>query len=498
MAEVDFSDFDSVAEWFNKQSVDVRTALASRSSLRILGNVGLEKDDAFERPALACLHAILIAAAYVKGGTEIKVRQESAIAAATEIRVFARPFYDTVKAVFDRRNTPKLEIAPPKGQGLSTGVAATFAEQVVSYVVGDPAAFTTILEFGLADGDDILYITAFLKDAQAASKKDENVSNQVLSEPLWLGIDVPEHAQKSHDRFLEQLVSDPKWGFWHDWYQAMWDGNFDNWELAFEVTEIPDQIWKEGADAVAHEIENLRATLFFKKSPQVEDIFETSDGLYDVRSSIVNLSTLIDSVLKRIKFSYDMAIQSNHCDLSSMNVAAQAIRHVLENCRDDPNALEQYLRNARSLIQRGIDDNQLAVSDELTMLIATLDETTLQLRADHPEIAAAVQARTKQRLREIDDSKRIAIASNMDAMRDVTALRLNEEYRLDAAITRDGSDADAMSEAIQRSGHRAGKINLAEQAKKAEGSGVMSGLKISLRAKTLYDAALELMAGLPM
>jgi len=181
-----------------------------------------------------------------------------------------------------------------------------------------------------------------------------------------------------------------------------------------------------------------------------------------------------------------------------MNVAAQTIRHVLENCRDDPNALEQYLRNARSLIQRGIDDNQLGVSNELTMLVSTLDETTLQLRADHPEIAAAVQARTKQRLKEIDDSKRIAIASNMDGMRDVTTQRLNEEYRLDAAITREGSDADAMSEAIQRSGHRAGKINLAEQAKKAEGSGVMSGLKIGLRAKTLYDAALELMAGMPM
>ena len=102
----------------------------------------------------------------------------------------------------------------------------------------------------------------------------------------------------------------------------MWDGTFDDWEFAFEVIQISGEIWSDGAKAVADEIERIQAKLFFKNSPQIETVFKDFDGLYDIKSDIVDLSTLIDSVLSSVKFSYDLAIGSNHCNLSPMNVAA--------------------------------------------------------------------------------------------------------------------------------------------------------------------------------
>jgi hypothetical protein len=49
------------------------------------------------------------------------------------------------------------------------------------------------------------------------------------------------------------------WDFWHDWYLAMWEGRFTDWDLAIEVAQIPDDVWKDGVQAVAVEIEKLRA-----------------------------------------------------------------------------------------------------------------------------------------------------------------------------------------------------------------------------------------------
>ena len=43
----------------------------------------------------------------------------------------------------------------------------------------------------------------------------------------------------------------------------MWNGTFDDWELAFEVIKIADEVW-EGEDAaqkVADEIERIKAEL---------------------------------------------------------------------------------------------------------------------------------------------------------------------------------------------------------------------------------------------
>ncbi|WP_146188178.1 hypothetical protein [Ascidiaceihabitans donghaensis] len=306
---------------------------------------------------------------------------------------------------------------------------------------------------------------------------------------------VPLHGVRSNPYNIP-FFSTREWGFWTKWYQGYLDGLPLDWKLQLEVAKIRDGIWEAGPEAVAYEIERIQAEMFFANSPQVEEVYKNSDGLYDVRASILDPSTLVQSVLDRVSFALSLALDSNHCDLNSMSVAAKMLRHALENCPDDPNALEQWLRNANGLISKGIEGANLAESDELDALISTLTETALQLRADHPEVGEAVKTRTAQRLREIAAEKRKSVALRMDAMVDGTGARLRAEYQLDAAITRDGSDVDATAEAMQRSGNRAQKISLAERAKKVEGSGAMSVAKIGMRAKSLVEIIASLFSGI--
>ncbi|MEP3946129.1 hypothetical protein [Ascidiaceihabitans sp.] len=292
------------------------------------------------------------------------------------------------------------------------------------------------------------------------------------------------------------LTQSESWSFWREWYVGLLKGKTIDFEFQAKIALIDNAVWDAGPEAVATEIERIQAEMFLIKAPQVEEVYENSDGLYDVRATVLDPSKLVQSVIDRVSFALSLALDSNHCDLNSMSVAAKMLRHALENCPDDPNALEQWLRNANGLISKGIEGANLAESDELDALISTLTETALQLRADHPEVGEAVKTRTAQRLREITAEKRETVASRMDAMVDGTGVRLRAEYQLDAEITRDGSDVDATAEAMQRSGNRAQKISLAERAKKVEGSGAMSVAKIGMRAKSLVEIVASLFSGI--
>lgn len=286
-----------------------------------------------------------------------------------------------------------------------------------------------------------------------------------------------------------------KWAFWINWYKAAWEGSPNDWALAFDIAKISDDVWEAGAEAVATEIAKILDKHLSEKLPQAEVIFETESGEYDVKTAIADPSKLTESVLSRAGFAYNMAIESNACDLNSISTPGKILRHVSENCTDDPNAIEQFFRQASDIIKRKIEEGQFALDDELEVLTRTLDESALQMRADHPEVGDAADKRLKQTLREIDDAKRLEIAARIDAMIEGSTGRLAAEFELSAETTRSDSGTAAQASAIKMSSERAAKISMAERAKKAEGSGMMSGVKIGMRGHSLVELVIRLMSG---
>ena len=75
---------------------------------------------------------------------------------------------------------------------------------------------------------------------------------------VWYGAQVPREIQFVHDIFVAYLAGDPNWQFFHDWYLAMWEGKWTDWDLAIEVAKIDDGIWEGGLEAVAAEINRIR------------------------------------------------------------------------------------------------------------------------------------------------------------------------------------------------------------------------------------------------
>ncbi|MEO0343951.1 MAG: hypothetical protein AAF198_11005 [Pseudomonadota bacterium] len=97
-------------------------------------------------------------------------------------------------------------------------------------------------------------------------------AEELRSEKLWRGL-------RSHDE-VEALGFFDNWyewvgkngAFWKEWYQGVLDGEPLDWELQRKIALIPNQIWDTGIEAVAEEIERIRATLDLeKKIAELED-----------------------------------------------------------------------------------------------------------------------------------------------------------------------------------------------------------------------------------
>ncbi len=463
MTNVDFSDQRSAQQWVEKQSPEFRNAIASRAALRVVANTVLHKSKVRPKLILAALRAAMISSVCGSG----KAEDIGAIrTAAAQSAHFA---------------------------------AIGTADPASNYAICSAAAAVRSAAFPERRSNDTLSavdnsICCAAASASATVWDASQTETLLFHFPVW-PTGVPSEMLKTHAAFLEWLSIEDCWDFWTAWYQSMWNGTFTDWGLASEVAKIPNDVWMEGAHSVATEIIEIKDQLLIKRLPQAEIIFENEDGLYDVRAMVADSSQLMASVLQRIDFAFSTALRSNICDLNEMSMPAKILRHALEVCPDDPNALEQFFRQAGAMIKRKVKEGRFAECDELEFLIGTLDEVALQLRADHPEVAIAAEGRTRQTLKEISSEKRLELASKIEVMAEGSAPRLAQEFKLAADTTRGDEAVEAQASAIKMSGERAAKISLAERAKKVEGSGGMAATKIALRARDLVDFVVNFISG---
>jgi hypothetical protein len=259
LAGADFSDRKKAEAWLEKQSIEVCCALASRAALRVCANLCIEDEPNFPLLALPYFRAMLTSTVRGLGRTSDAdwLRSASVLAhtaadppsspLSTHPAAYSGDSISSAAYVAAADNSTDSASAAASAL-FSSASAASAADLVASGQSGHAAAF--------GSGHPAAKWAAF-KDSTRTDITDYLIK-------LWHDIEVPRGIAENHDTFLAILKSDAtKWVFWHDWYLGMWEGRFTDWDLAIDVAKIPDDVWEEGAKAVAkaiHEIEARQET----------------------------------------------------------------------------------------------------------------------------------------------------------------------------------------------------------------------------------------------
>ena len=487
MAGVDFSDIKSATAWFEEQSAKTRCAITSRAALRVMANIDL--GDGPEKPdfVLRVMRAVLVTACRgANSGIKPSLDWNRLMHITAENITFSDTFERITRNILASLDNRLLAVQEAAKSAALHSVSATSSARATNF---SAVSADAIIRSALAASPEVR--AAMLNDS--SMKRDD-----VYLAKVWPASGAPPAIEQNHQTFLTFLRADPAWAFWLQFYEGLWTGTFTNWPLAMEVIQIDNAEWENeaGHKHIAGLIAGIEARLVIEDLPQVEEVFATDSGLYDVRSTATDPVVLIDSIASRVRFAFDLAVSSNSCDLDELSTAATLLRHALDNCLGDPNGFEQWLRQASSLITDGLARGEFSHHATLDVLVATLNEIGLQLRADHPDVAAAAMSRTNRAVQELSDKRRLEGAQLIEDLRDEgTTGRLQTELGLSARVARDGSSALATADAFKQAGNRAGKVSLAERIKLAESSSPMAGLKITMRAESLVRYVLDLISG---
>ena len=218
---------------------------------------------------------------------------------------------------------------------------------------------------------EALETNALADDARAHSRQD---IERGLG-PLWCRTPPPAAVIPGHLNFLKQLSSDPDWRFFHDWYLAMWNGTFEDWDLAHEVARIDDAIWGQGLGKVAEAIKDIEkrrdAARNFATSEDVAPSNVTN--LFD-RAPIVqaSMATLSEAVHLRVDAFSRLTLPNERIafyeTLKSMPETADRIAHLVAQDRTSEGA-------------------KTALALEVGRLHAQVDQLKADLEIAHSELA---------------------------------------------------------------------------------------------------------------
>ena len=334
---VDFSDFKAVKAWLQTQSVETRHVISSRAALRVLANIRPNDGKANETLTIPCLRAILTSAGR-GSGRPVDVRWDATLGTAFSTAVAA----GSAAAAAAGSAAASPAAAAPNSSASVTANSVTLSANSAALSTGSAAAPAA---FAAAS-------SATSSDSTAAAP----LSTTLAKIAAWGEIDVPADTLENHKVFLSFLASDPKWSFWRDWYEAMWNGTFDDWELAFEVIKIADEVW-EGEDAaqkVADEIERIKTRLKTNIGPRLH---RNNEGKWAIEQDEQVAEEPIEFAIAQVEVALAAALGENSNNgLKTTSPEAIYIEDVCSAHRSNPSVVATSFWSACMGLQRNIGD----------------------------------------------------------------------------------------------------------------------------------------------
>lgn len=280
------------------------------------------------------------------------------------------------------------------------------------------------------------------------------------------------------------------WFFWVRWFDGAIRGHPIDWVLMHKVALIGDEVWNEGAEAVAAEIARIEAEWLAEQLPQADVLeFDAQKAVFVSRPIPLEAAKLVETTLRQVAFAVQVATTSN-CGVNASSTACLYIDFTLEHCRDDPNAIEQNLEIAKNDLDRGVADGTYQADGKLTALVEVLDRAVTDLRAHHPVVAEAWEARIRHKLRLAEADQKQMIVEKATELIAVSSEKLGREMELDAK-TIASSSGEVQAGAIRRFFGRVAQMRIVvrsdEVIKRIDASSGYKGTRIVQTLQSLLD-----------
>ncbi len=222
------------------------------------------------------------------------------------------------------------------------------------------------------------------------------------------------------------------WSFWREWYQSFLDGEPMDWELQQRVALIVDAIWEAGPEAVAEEIERIRAEWLAEKLPQAEKVkFNSETGKFYTVPLDITKPDLLGATLSQVEDALDDVLASPSNGLHDNAREVRVLRRVFRKYGNDPQQIEMGFVSVHKGLTRQLLNEELPASEENLALQDALEEGARGIRATHPDVAENRKILADQAIRELPEDAREKLEKALPVLVSISEPDLAEDWQHD-------------------------------------------------------------------
>jgi hypothetical protein len=355
---VEITDRASAQAWLETQDHQTQVWFAARCALRALPTLGaLENATENGLALLGCRTTLISSAAASCPPAHMK-----------RVEIAARYAADATA-----RYTATAAVDAANAAAATAAAAWSFrtddlgrTNTVVWSATANAAAAATSAARAAADSEIAATWSAASFDANAAETWGK----------LWPDAPQPEGLAQAWEALKAQWQADgPHWSFWIDWYEAVLEGKWTDWDLIFKiVTTLKDEDWDKGAAHVAKRIADIEDEYNAEQAAVEPEMVDPGNvvSLFD-RAPIVkaSMASLSETVSLRLDAFSRMQRPNETIPffdaLKSLPETADRIAKILEEGRGAPGA-----------------ENALAL--EVGRLRAEVEQLKAALKSAHAEL----------------------------------------------------------------------------------------------------------------
>lgn len=255
----------------------------------------------------------------------------------------------------------------------------------------------------------------------------------VLAQPLSLNGRINRDWNDAKDLFE---TGGGEWSFWMRWYEAILAGRSFDPTVLQRVAQIPDEVWDQGADAVAAEIARIELEYAVEASPNAEDIIINDAGLYEVvpRSKLParTLQDARDRIADTIRLIRGAEAQNQYGPLLA---EADLLDDTLDRYGDNALRLHEVCFKVVRHVGTHVANGVLPEADNLVGdVTGDLQNAADDIYNFDDEVRRTVDARAKLRFGRLDEAQKKQVEELALAIAERSVPALAEELREDTAV----------------------------------------------------------------